>query len=39
LISEDDFYRGKDEIQELTDEFIEAVDEMGRRKEQEVMEI
>ncbi len=39
LISEDDFYRGKDEIQELTDEFIETVDGMGKRKEEEVMEI
>lgn len=39
LISEDDFFRGKDEVQKLTDEFIEIVDEIGRRKEEEVMEI
>jgi ribosome recycling factor len=39
MISEDDFYRGKDEVQKLTDEFIEKVDEMGKRKEEEVMEI
>jgi ribosome recycling factor len=39
MISEDDFYRGKDEVQKLTDEFIEKIDEMGQRKEEEVMEI
>jgi ribosome recycling factor len=39
LISEDDFYRGKDEVQELTDQFIEKIDEIGKRKEEEVMEI
>jgi ribosome recycling factor len=39
MISEDDFYRGKDEVQDLTDKFIEQIDEIGKRKEQEVMEI
>ncbi len=39
MISEDDFYRGKDEVQDLTDEFIAKIDEMGKRKEEEVMEI
>jgi ribosome recycling factor len=39
MISEDDFYRGKDEVQELTDEFIGTIDKMGARKETEVMEI
>jgi ribosome recycling factor len=39
MISEDDFYRGKDEIQELTDEIIETIDGIGQRKEEEVMEI
>jgi len=39
MISEDDFYRGKDEVQKLTDEFIERIDETGDRKEKEVMEI
>jgi ribosome recycling factor len=39
MISEDDFYRGKDEVQEQTDEFIEKIDEIGKRKEEEVMEI
>jgi ribosome recycling factor len=39
LISEDDFYRGRDELQDLTDEYVEKVNEIGKRKEAEVMEI
>jgi ribosome recycling factor len=39
MISEDDFYRGKDEVQELTNQFIEKTDEIGKRKEEEVMEV
>ncbi|MFN2182455.1 MAG: ribosome recycling factor [Anaerolineae bacterium] len=39
MIPEDDFFRGKDKVQELTDEFIEKIDDMGKRKEEEVMEI
>jgi ribosome recycling factor len=39
MISEDDFYRGKDEVQELTDEFVGKIDEIGKRKEEEVMEV
>jgi ribosome recycling factor len=39
MISEDDFYWGKDRVQELTDEFIGEVDKIGERKEEEVMEI
>jgi len=39
LISEDDFFRGKDKVQELTDKFITKIDEIGARKEEEVMEV
>ncbi len=39
MISEDEFFRGKDKVQELTDEFVEKIDEIGQRKEEEVMEI
>ncbi len=39
MISEDDFFRAKDEIQQLTDEFIEKIDQVGKRKEEELMEI
>jgi len=39
LISEDDFYRGKEDIQELADRFIEEMNKLGKRKEEELMEI
>jgi ribosome recycling factor len=39
MISEDEFFRAKEEVQELTNEFIARVDEIGKRKEEEVMEI
>ena len=39
LVSEDDFYVGKDDLQDLTDKYIEIVDEIGQAKEQEILEI
>ena len=39
LITEDDFYLGKDELQELTDEYIKKIDEIGAAKEKEILEI
>jgi ribosome recycling factor len=39
LISEDEMYRGKDRLQELTDEYVERVGEIGEHKEQEIMEV
>jgi ribosome recycling factor len=39
MISEDDFFRGKDEVQELTDKYIVKIDEIGKRKEEEIMEV
>jgi ribosome recycling factor len=39
LISEDDFYKGRDEIQKLTDDYIKKADEIGATKEKEIMEI
>jgi ribosome recycling factor len=39
LISEDDFYRARDDLQELTDHYIKQVDEIQERKEQEIKEI
>ena len=38
LIPEDDFYVGKDDLQNLTDRFIEQVGEISNRKQREVME-
>jgi ribosome recycling factor len=39
LISEDDSRRGQEEIQKLTDKYIELVDSTGKRKEQEIMAV
>jgi ribosome recycling factor len=39
LISEDELKRGEDELQKLTDRFIEEVAEMGKKKETEIMEV
>ena len=37
LIPEDDFYRGKDDIQDLTDRYVEQMDKISTRKQREVM--
>ncbi len=39
MISEDDLKRGQEEVQRLTDQFIEQIDELGKAKEQEILEI
>ena len=39
MISEDDLKRGEDELQKITDGFIEDVNETGDRKETEIMEV
>ncbi len=39
LISEDDLKRGEEEIQKLTDRIIETIDEVGDRKQKEIMEV
>ncbi len=39
LVPEDDFYRGKDRLQELTDKYIEEMDELGKQKQAEIMEV
>lgn len=38
-ISEDEEKRGLDEVQKLTDEFIEKLDAQGKSKEQEILEM
>jgi ribosome recycling factor len=37
-ISEDDKYRGKDELQDLVDEYNEKIDEICQEKEKEILE-
>jgi ribosome recycling factor len=39
LISEDDLKNGEDDLQKLTDKFIEEVAELGRKKEAEILEV
>ncbi|MBN1430043.1 MAG: ribosome recycling factor [Anaerolineae bacterium] len=38
-ISEDEFYGGKDNLEKLTARYIEQVDQVGMRKEQEIKEV
>jgi len=39
MISEDEYYRARDDVQELTDEYIQTVNEIGEAKEAEIMEV
>ncbi len=39
LISEDEHYRGKDRMQELTDKCVENIDEIGKAKEEQILEV
>lgn len=39
LISEDELKRGEDELQKITDEYIEKINEIGDRKEKEILEV
>lgn len=39
MITEDDFFRGQDDLQTLTDKYISEIDDAGKRKEAEIMEV
>jgi ribosome recycling factor len=39
LISKDDLKRGEEELQKVTDHFIEEINKHGQHKEQEIMEV
>jgi ribosome recycling factor len=39
LISEDEFFRAKEDLQKLTDHYTEEIDRVGARKQQEIMEV
>jgi len=39
LISEDELKRGEEDLQKLTDRFIEEIAEHGKKKEAEIMEV
>ena len=39
LITEDDLHRGQDDLQDLTNNYVQQVDEIGKTKEEEIMEV
>ena len=39
MISEDEMEHGQTEVQKLTDKHIEEIDEVGKRKEKEILEV
>lgn len=39
MCTEDEFFQAQDDLQELTDAYIKQVDELGEKKEQEIMEV
>ncbi len=39
MISEDELKRGEDDLQKLTDRFVEEINERGQGKEKEIMEV
>ncbi len=39
MIAEDDFYRGQDDLQALTDKYVKEIDTLGSQKEEEIMEV
>lgn len=39
LISEDEMFRGQDQLQELTDNYIVQIDKISKAKEAEIMEV
>ncbi len=39
MITEDDLKLGEDELQKITDEYVEKINDIGERKETEVMEV
>jgi ribosome recycling factor len=38
MISEDELFEARDKVQELTDDFIKQIDEVGKAKEAEILE-
>lgn len=39
MISEDELKRGEEDLQKLTDHFVEEINERGQEKEKEIMEV
>ncbi len=39
MITEDDFFQGRDELQKMTDDYIKRLEQVGEEKEQEIMQV
>lgn len=39
MITEDEFHRSQEQLQELTDKYVKEIDEIGSQKEAEIMEV
>ncbi|MCS6836125.1 MAG: ribosome recycling factor [Anaerolineae bacterium] len=39
MVSEDDAKRGQDKVQQMTDEHIKKIDEVGKAKEKDILEV
>lgn len=39
VVTEDEFFRGQDDLQGLTDKYVSEIDELGSQKEKEIMEV
>ncbi len=39
MISKDDFFKGREEVQKLTDDYIKKVDQIGAAKEEEILAV
>jgi ribosome recycling factor len=39
MVSEDDFYVGRDQLQKLTDDYIKKLDDIGATKEKEILAV
>jgi ribosome recycling factor len=39
MITEDDLERGETEVQKLTDKYIEEIEQLGKHKEKDIMEV
>ena len=39
LVSEDELFRGEEDLQKLTDQYVEQINKISQRKESEVLEV
>lgn len=39
MITEDEFFSGQDDLQELTDKYVNEIDDLGKEKIKEIMEV